>query len=115
MHGSIAVCARNPVWLPRYSSYKPGARYEVPNVPRTRNAELICQLRPNFHTLSDPSTESYWNIRPEALAVSDSMPVMPLSSGTSSSTKASLTLSLPLVTSALEEAQMNPSREAWLG
>ncbi|MNC69023.1 hypothetical protein D3C75_1196750 [compost metagenome] len=71
-------------------------------MPRMRSDGMICQFKPAFHTLSLPLTELYLKTRAEALAVSDSIPVTPLTSGMSNSTKASFTLSLPLVTSAVD-------------
>ena len=58
MHGSMALCGWKPVWLPRNSSYRPGARYEVPMVPRRRSDGMICQFRPVFQTLSVLPVES---------------------------------------------------------
>src|SRR5688572_1230432 len=58
MQGSRPSCEVKLDRLPRYSSYRPGARYELPLVARTRRAGTICQLRPAFQTLSRSSTES---------------------------------------------------------
>ena len=54
MHGSMFACGWNPVWLPRKSSNRAGARYEVPDVALKRNAGMTCQFRPAFQTLSLP-------------------------------------------------------------
>src|SRR6478672_7209237 len=50
MQGSIEPCAMKLDRSPRYSSYSPGARNEVPLVARRRIDGMICQLRPTFQT-----------------------------------------------------------------
>src|SRR6185437_2888815 len=97
MHGSIDVCDRNPLWLPRYSSYRPGARYDVPMVPRTRHVGVICQFKPYFHTLLALPTLAYLNRRADRSRSSDSIPGTPFSTGIPISPNASVTWSAPLV------------------
>ncbi|MNS77938.1 hypothetical protein D3C72_1115320 [compost metagenome] len=87
----------------------------MPIEPRRRSDGITCQFTPTFQTLSESATLSYLNTRPEALMLSDSTAGRPFSNGTSTSTKASLTLSLPLVTSAEDEPQMSPVRDSSLG
>src|SRR5690606_21215378 len=115
MQGSIASCDANAVWLPRYSSYRPGARNEVPLVERRRRAELICQFRPSFQTWSVPGTESYWNARAEALSFRSSNIGLPTSNGTSISVKASTTWSSPTVSWAELWPQRSPPLDSSLG
>src|SRR5690606_33913897 len=95
--------------------YRPGARNKVPLVARNRTAELICQVRPIFHTLSLPSTESYSKTRAEEMSDKDSNPGLPAISGISTSAKASRTLSSPLVTCAEVEPHRSPPCESALG
>src|SRR5579875_583243 len=100
MQGSIASCERKPVWSARYSSNRPGARYEVPMVPRTRKVGIGCQFRPYFQTRAELPTEPYLNSRPDRSTFNDSTAGSPFRIGTPTSPNTSVTWSAPLVSPA---------------
>ncbi len=58
MQGSTESCDAKPVRFPRYNSYRPGARNDVPRVARIFMVGTTCQFKPSFQTESEPSTES---------------------------------------------------------
>src|SRR5690348_1142339 len=101
MHGSIPNWPTKPVWLARYNSYKAGARYEVPMVPRMRKLGTICQLKPYFQTWLAEPTEPYLNSRADRSMDNESTPGKPFRIGTPTSPKTSVTWSVPLVSPAV--------------